>query len=109
VVHALNPSEASGSRATEAQSMKGFWYVYVLISLRDQRFYVGKTRDLDRRFRDHASGKSPSTAPRRPVKLIYFEGHANEQDAGRRERYFKIGKGKTTLRQLLRESLKADT
>ncbi len=81
------------------------YYVYVLLSLRDHKFYVGFTSDLRRRIKEHSAGKNISTKPRLPLKLFYYEAHLSQNDAERREQYFKTTKGKSTLRQMLRESL----
>ena len=85
--------------------MKNFYCVYVLFFYQDKKFYIGFTGNLPRRIKEHQSGKNISTAKRGYFKLIYFEGHLSKQDALRREAYFKTTKGKTTLRQILRESL----
>lgn len=84
-----------------------FYYVYVLLSLRDRKFYIGSTNNLKRRLSEHQCGKNVSTAKRLPVELIYFEGHRSKEDALRREKYFKTTKGKTTLRQMLRDGLES--
>jgi len=81
------------------------YYVYVLISLRDNKFYIGFSEDVQQRFSEHNSGKNVSTKSRRPFKLLYYEAHLSKEDALRRERYFKTAKGKTTLGQMLRNSL----
>ncbi len=81
------------------------FYVYVLKSLKDEKFYIGFTKDVKRRINDHNSGKVLSTQIRKPLKLIYYEAHLSQKDALRRETYFKTTKGKTTLRQMLREAL----
>lgn len=83
-----------------------FWYVYVLRSLKNHMFYIGSTNDLKRRLTQHEHGENTSTAKRLPVVLIYFEGHRSKDDALRREKYFKTTKGKVTLRQILKDSLK---
>ena len=80
-----------------------FWYVYVLLSLKDGHFYIGMTKDLKRRLLQHQAGVNVSTAKRRPFELIYFEGHRSQHDARRREKYFKTTKGKVTLRQITRD------
>jgi len=80
--------------------------VYVLLSLKDNKFYIGFTSDLERRLREHNSGKNISAKSRLPLKLIYYETHLSKTDAMRRERYFKTTKGKSTLKQMLRDSLK---
>jgi len=81
-------------------------YVYILLSWKDKKFYIGFTDDLKRRLKEHNSGKNISTKSRLPLKLIYYEAHLSKADAMRRERYFKTDKGKSSLRQMLRESLK---
>ena len=78
--------------------MASFFYVYVLRSMRDGRWYLGSTRDQMKRLELHNSGAVPSTKPRRPFELIFYEGYLNEFDAKRRESYFKSTKGKESLR-----------
>ena len=67
------------------------YYTYVLLSEKDNAFYVGFTKDLKERFKEHQGGKVPSTKKRRPLKLIYYEACLNEIDAIKREKYFKTG------------------
>ena len=81
------------------------YYVYALLSLKDTKFYIGFTNDLERRLKEHNSGKNVSTKSRLPLKLLYYEAHLSKADAMRRERYFKTTKGKSTLKQMLRDSL----
>jgi putative endonuclease len=83
------------------------YYAYVLLSRKDKKFYVGFTSDLKRRIEEHNAGENISTKPRLPLKLIYYEAHLSKTDAARRERYFKTTKGKSTLRQMLRNSLES--
>jgi putative endonuclease len=80
--------------------------VYVLLSLKDHKFYIGFTGDLRRRIKEHNAGKNISTKPRLPLRLFYYEAHLSKSDAERREQYFKTAKGKATLRLMLRDSLK---
>ena len=79
--------------------------VYVLLSLKDNNFYVGYTTDLARRLDEHFQGRNTSTAPRRPFKLIHCEYYLAKADAERRENYLKTTKGRRTLRLMLRDSL----
>jgi putative endonuclease len=62
-----------------------YYYVYVLLSEKDNQFYTGYTFNLKERMLSHNEGKVESTKNRRPLKLIYFEGCLNQQDATRRE------------------------
>ncbi|WP_414672812.1 GIY-YIG nuclease family protein [Lacibacter sp.] len=79
-----------------------YYYVYVLLSEKDNLFYTGYTSDLKIRLELHNQGKVTSTKNRRPLQLIYFEGCRNQQDATRREKYLKSGNGKIYLKNRLR-------
>jgi putative endonuclease len=58
-----------------------FFYIYVLQSKIDKNFYVGYTNDVKRRLDEHNSGQVDSTKYRKPLKLIYWEGCLNRNDA----------------------------
>jgi putative endonuclease len=73
-------------------------YVYVLLSEKDGQFYTGYTSNLRNRINQHESGQVQSTRLRRPLKLVYFEGCIDQQDATRREKYLKSGNGKIYLK-----------
>jgi len=79
-----------------------YYYVYVLISEIDDNFYTGYTSNLGQRIEMHNKGEVRSTSKRRPLKLVYWEGCLNQQDATRREKYLKSGNGKIYLRNRLR-------
>ena len=81
------------------------FYVYVLLSLKDGKFYIGRTNNLIRRLIRHERGLVISTKPRRPFKLIFFEGYPNLYDAIRREKYFKTYHGKMFLKRRLKSYL----
>jgi len=76
-------------------------YSYVLLSEQDGRFYIGSTRDLRERLHRHNAGNVRSTAYRRPLRLIYYEACLSVDDAFRRKRYLKSGRGGRYLRQRL--------
>ncbi len=80
-------------------------YTYVLLSEWDWRFYTGSTGDLDARVRRHNQGRVRSTAHRGPLRLIYYEACIDPDDARRRERFLKTGKGKRYLKNRLAASL----
>ncbi len=71
-----------------------YYYVYILFSEKDGNLYTGYTNDIRERLKFHNEGKVTSTKNRRPLKLIYYEGCLNQQDATRREKYLKSGNGK---------------
>ena len=63
------------------------YYVYVLQSKMDRKFYTGFTTNLQERLKYHQKGYIESTKKRRPLKLIYWEGCLNKDDAIYREKY----------------------
>lgn len=82
-----------------------YYYIYVLKSLKDQNLYTGYASDLKKRLEEHNSGKVNSTRNRIPLKLIYFEGCLNQQDATHREKYLKTSWGKRYLKERLKNYL----
>jgi len=82
-----------------------FYYVYVLHSRKDGKFYIGYTKNLKLRFEQHQQGKVDSTKDRGPLKLVYFEGCLDRQDAIHREKYFKTFYGKMFLKKRLKSYL----
>ena len=80
-----------------ANFFEGFYWVYVLRSLKDGKKYTGYTKNLPSRFEAHQNGEVKSTKHRRPLELIYFEGCLNQLDALKREKYLKTHYGKMYL------------
>lgn len=77
------------------------YYVYVLQSEKDNKFYVGYTEKLERRLEMHNNGNVNSTKNRRPLKLIYYEACINQKDALNREKYLKTSYGKRYIKNRL--------
>lgn len=81
------------------------YYTYVLKSDVDNNFYSGFTKNLKLRFEQHRKGQVESTRERRPLHLIYYEACLNQEDASKRERYFKTYNGKRFLHKRLKSYL----
>ena len=81
------------------------YYAYVLKSQNDGKFYTGFTKNLKLRFEQHNKGLVESTKDRRPLKLIYYEACLDQNDAAKREKYFKSYHGKMFLRKRLKSYL----
>jgi putative endonuclease len=81
------------------------YYTYVLQSKKDDRYYVGFTKDLKLRFNRHSEGKVESTRDRRPLYLIYYEACINQEDATNREKYLKSYHGRMFLKNRLKSYL----
>ncbi|MDD3102094.1 MAG: GIY-YIG nuclease family protein [Patescibacteria group bacterium] len=69
------------------------YYVYILQSLKDNKFYIGCTSNLQRRFNEHQRGKDWATKFRRPWKLVYHEEYSDKNEAYKREYFLKSTKG----------------
>jgi len=85
-----------------------YFYVYILKSEKDNNFYTGYTANLRIRLAQHDNGEVSSTKNRRPLKLVYFEGCINQQDATHREKYLKSSWGKRYIKTRLQKFLNED-
>jgi len=74
--------------------------VYILISEKDNKRYIGCTSNLDRRLDEHNLGLVKSTKNRRPFKLNYTEEFTNKSEALKKEKFFKSGKGREYLKNM---------
>lgn len=82
-----------------------YFFVYILQSEKDGNFYTGFTTNLKNRIASHNKGLVTSTKNRRPLKLVYFEGSLNQEDATRREKYLKTSWGKRYIKNRLNSYL----
>jgi len=82
-----------------------FFYIYILQSEKDKMFYTGYTNDLRERLKMHNDGMVQSTKNRIPLRLIYFEGCLNQQDATHREKYLKTSWGKRYIKERMKNYL----
>lgn len=57
------------SVGTSGESKMKDCYVYILRSLRNNRFYIGSTTNVDRRFHQHNVGSVRATRNIRPLNL----------------------------------------
>jgi len=81
------------------------FYVYILRSKKDKRFYIGFTQDLIRRMSEHNRGNVESTRSRRPLEMLCYEAYNYKEEAEQREKYLKSSDGKKDLRKRLTKSL----
>ncbi len=79
-----------------------FYYVYLLVSVKNSKWYTGFTFDLRKRFNEHNSNKNGYTKGRGPFVLVYYEACQNEEDAKSRELYLKSGMGRRFLKNRLK-------
>jgi putative endonuclease len=76
------------------------FFVYILKSLKDNKRYIGFTSDLERRISEHNQGLVKSTKNRRPLVLIHTEIYSTKKEAEKKEKFYKSGSGRQTLKEL---------
>ena len=77
------------------------YYVYVLVSDKTGRRYVGSCGGAAARLARQNAGDSKSTRHGVPWRLVHSETFATRAEAVRRERFLKTGKGRDELERLL--------
>jgi len=76
-------------------------WVYILQSLRNERYYIGHTLDLQRRLSDHNAGLVKATRYLRPWRIVYREQHETPTAARKREWYLKRLKSRKAVDELI--------
>jgi putative endonuclease len=75
--------------------------IYILQSLKNGRYYIGSTEDVDNRLEKHNAGLVRSTKGFIPWKIVYTENYNTRSDAYRREMEIKKYKGGIKFKRLL--------
>jgi len=77
------------------------YYVYILKSVKDNKYYIGSSADVDARLAYHNAGKQRSTKRRIPFILVHQEVFHTKAEAESRERQIKSYKGGQAFKALL--------
>jgi len=76
------------------------YHIYVLMSLKNGKFYTGFTRKpVQTRLKEHNDGKNVWTRNNGPFILVRFEEFRSRKEALLREKYLKSGAGRKFLHQ----------
>jgi len=79
------------------------YWIYVLENSQNKRRYIGYTKDLRKRLKEHKEREVFSTKFWRNFKILYVEGCLDQEDAARREKYLKTTGGRRFLAKRLRQ------
>jgi putative endonuclease len=80
--------------------MKGFLYVYTLVSQADETIhYTGVTRDLEQRLPEHNQRRVPHTSKQGPWRIETAVAFKSESKARAFEKYLKTGSGREFARR----------
>ena len=74
------------------------YFVYILRSCVDNKFYVGQTASVEKRLGEHNAGFVDATRDRRPLELVTYVAMQSREKASELERYFKSGSGRAFLK-----------
>ncbi|MDC6362636.1 MULTISPECIES: GIY-YIG nuclease family protein [Flavobacteriaceae] len=88
------PARSKGNVRTGRENDILMFFVYVLYSSKFERYYVGFTKDIARRLKEHNAGKTTSTKPFVPWKLVHEESFETLAEARKREKYLKSAAGR---------------
>ena len=107
VKQSLPRLEAGGERppflrwGSQRFDLMSNYYVYILQSLKDGKYYIGHTGNLMRRLEEHNLGKTRSLRNRRPLELIYVEKLPDRLAASSREKQIKSYKGGDVFKRMI--------
>ena len=77
------------------------YYIYILLSEKTGKYYIGSTGDIDDRLYRHNSGQSKYTKSGLPWRLVYSEEYATRGEALKRENEIKRWKSHTRITDLI--------
>jgi putative endonuclease len=76
------------------------WIAYALKSQKDGTLYIGMTSDIEKRLKQHNTGKTSSNRHRIPFEILYTREFQTRIEAREWEKYLKSGSGREFLRSL---------
>ena len=74
------------------------YFIYILKSVKFEKTYVGFTDNLDRRLKEHNSGKTHFTKIYMPWEILYTEEVETREEARAREKYYKSSAGRRFIK-----------
>ncbi|MFC1500915.1 GIY-YIG nuclease family protein [Elusimicrobiota bacterium] len=86
-----------------------YYYIYVLYSKLDNRFYVGYTKNLKERIKRHLTSENHTTSRFKSIELVYSEACKNGKDARVREKQLKTGFGRGYIKKRIKNYLDSNS
>ncbi|MGZ8405261.1 MAG: GIY-YIG nuclease family protein [Nitrospira sp.] len=85
-------------------------YLYILLSetKSQDRTYTGVTESIEKRLKEHNSGRVKSSRPYRPYKILCTQVFPTLIEARQAERFYKSTAGRRRLKQMI-STLENDT
>jgi putative endonuclease len=77
------------------------FFLYILQSEKNKKYYIGITKDIETRLNQHNRGVGKSTRSNRPWCLVYTEEYQTRSEAAIREKEIKNQKSRTYIENLI--------
>lgn len=77
------------------------YFTYILVSGRDNSYYIGSTNNIERRRTEHNAGNNKYTANKGPWRVFYTEEYASRSEALRREMQIKSWEKRSMIERLV--------
>lgn len=85
-----------------ARTNKSMYYVYILKSKNFKKSYAGFTDNIERRLKEHNSGKNFYTKRYKPWVIISLEKFSNKLEAINKEKFYKTRTGRRKLKEIFK-------
>jgi putative endonuclease len=77
------------------------FFVYILRSKKFKKYYTGHTSNVDKRLKEHNSGKVRSTKAFVPWDIVYIEKYESKSEAFKRKMQIKKYKSGEAFKKLI--------
>ncbi len=81
------------------------FFVYILKSIKNNRYYIGSTENIERRLQEHNSGKSKYTKLTAPFILVFKKEYQTVQEARLIETKLKKFKSRKVIEQIISDGV----
>jgi len=81
------------------------WYVYILQSKKNGKYYIGSTNNLKRRLIEHNSGHTKSLINLLPMILMFSQDYDNIREARKIELRLKKLKSRAIVENIIRDKV----
>lgn len=81
------------------------YWVYIVESMKDHKYYVGCTNNIVRRINEHNKGLSKYTRGQGPWELVYNEEFSTLKLARKREKQIKSWKKRIAIEKLINAAI----
>jgi len=76
------------------------YYVYILLNEAKTRTYTGVADNVEKRLKEHNSGRVKSSSPYRPYTVIHTESFKTLGEARQKEKFYKSTTGRRKLNEM---------